>query len=49
MAFDLARDLDPVYAAAFDRAREAGVEMLVYDTEITPEGVSLGKALPFHT
>ena len=43
--FDLARDIDPTYAAAFDVARKAGVEVLVYDTKISPEGVWLGKAL----
>ena len=40
--FALARDLDAAYGAAFDRAREAGVEALCYGTEITPQGVSLG-------
>ncbi len=43
--FDLARDIDPTYGAAFDMARQAGVEVLVYDTKITPEGVWLGKPL----
>lgn len=43
--FDLARDIDPTYAAAFDVARAAGVEVLCYDTVITPEGVDLGKVI----
>ncbi|MCI2399488.1 DNA/RNA nuclease SfsA [Aliiroseovarius subalbicans] len=43
--FDLARDLDPTYAAAFDAARAAGVRALVYDTRITPDGVTLGSPL----
>lgn len=43
--FDLARDLDPVYAAAFDRAREAGVEVLCYDTDITKDAVTIGKPI----
>lgn len=42
----LARDLDPSYGAAFDRAREAGVEVLVRGTQITIEGVWIGPALP---
>ncbi|MFT4960976.1 MAG: sugar fermentation stimulation protein A [Paracoccaceae bacterium] len=43
--FDLARDIDPTYAAAFDAARAAGVEVLCYDTRITPKGVDLGTAI----
>ncbi|GFE64495.1 DNA/RNA nuclease SfsA [Litoreibacter roseus] len=44
--FRLAPDLDPAYAVAFDAARAAGVEMLCYDTEVSPEGVTLRRALP---
>ncbi len=44
--FDLARDLDPAYAAAFDRAKAGGVETLCYGTEISTEGVTLGRVLP---
>ena len=40
--FQLAQDIDPTYAAAFEAARDAGVEALAYDTKITPEGVILG-------
>ncbi|UWQ07479.1 DNA/RNA nuclease SfsA [Aliiroseovarius crassostreae] len=43
--FDLARDIDPTYAAAFDQARAAGVEVICYDTVISPEGVDIGKPL----
>jgi sugar fermentation stimulation protein A len=39
--FDLARDIDPAYGAAFDAARACGVETLCYGTTITPEGVDL--------
>ncbi|MBM2575171.1 DNA/RNA nuclease SfsA [Jannaschia sp. Os4] len=42
----LARDLDPRYAAAFDRAAAAGVEVLAYGTRITTEGVGIGERLP---
>ncbi len=42
----MAGDIDPAYAEAFDAARTAGVEMLCYDTEISPEGVTLRHALP---
>lgn len=42
----MAGDLDPTYAAAFDAARGAGVEMLCYDTAIDPGGVRLRQRLP---
>ena len=45
--FDLARDLDPAYGAAFDRAKQAGVEAICYGTEISTQGVSLGAPIPF--
>ena len=47
--FALAADLDPAYARAFAAARDAGVETLVYDTAISPEGVTLRASLPLHT
>jgi sugar fermentation stimulation protein A len=43
--FALARDLDPAYGQAFDRARDAGVEVVCVDTVISTRGVSLGKAI----
>ncbi|MEP1537885.1 MAG: DNA/RNA nuclease SfsA [Paracoccaceae bacterium] len=43
--FDLARDIDPVYAAAYDSARSVGVETLVLGTEIGPQGVQVGQPL----
>ena len=44
--FDLARDLDPAYGAAFDRARQAGVEAICYGTTITTAGVEIGAPIP---
>lgn len=44
--FRLARDLDPAYGAAFDRAQARGVEALCLDTAISPGGISLRHALP---
>ena len=43
--FTLARDFDPGYATAFDKAREAGVEVLAHGTKITTQGVTIGQRL----
>ncbi len=45
-AFRLAPDLDPAYAQAFAAARAAGVEMICYDTAISPAGISIRSPLP---
>jgi sugar fermentation stimulation protein A len=39
--FALARDIDPGYAAAFDRARAGGVEAIAYRCGITCEGIEV--------
>ncbi|WP_278922803.1 MULTISPECIES: DNA/RNA nuclease SfsA [Pseudophaeobacter] len=44
--FALAADIDPAYAATFKRAQAAGVERLIYATEISPQAITIGKALP---
>ncbi|MFA5950529.1 MAG: DNA/RNA nuclease SfsA [Hyphomicrobium sp.] len=44
--FDLAGDIDPVYARAFDAARAAGIEALAYTCVLTPLEVSLGRPVP---
>jgi sugar fermentation stimulation protein A len=44
--FRLAADLDPAYAAAFGRARDAGVEAIAYGTRIDRHGVELGGPVP---
>ena len=41
-AFTIARDLDPTYGTAFDKARQMGVELLCYGTRITPDDITLG-------
>jgi sugar fermentation stimulation protein A len=41
----MAADLDPAYAGAFAAARAAGVQMLCYGTEVSPEHVALGPPL----
>ena len=42
--FTVARDIDPAYAAAFDRARAAGVEMLAWRCAITVDGIEIAGA-----
>ena len=44
--FRLARDLDPGYGEAFDRAMKAGVEAICHTTHITIDGVDIGRPLP---
>jgi len=39
--FELAADIDPVYARAAGAARAAGVEMLVMRAEVTPAGIEI--------
>ncbi|MCI2395505.1 DNA/RNA nuclease SfsA [Aliiroseovarius sediminis] len=43
--FDLARDIDPTYGAAFDAARAAGVEVMVLGARISPDGITVGAPL----
>jgi sugar fermentation stimulation protein A len=44
--FAVARDIDPNYAAAFDRAREKGVEMLAWRCKVTLEGIEITSPVP---
>ena len=44
---DVARDIDPVYAEAFDAARAAGVEVMCFDCAISPDEITLRRAVPF--
>ena len=37
--FALARDIDPAYGGAFDRARKTGVEALAWKCAISAEGI----------
>jgi sugar fermentation stimulation protein A len=37
--FALARDIDPAYGVAFDKARVAGVEAIAYTCGVTTEGI----------
>jgi sugar fermentation stimulation protein A len=42
----LARDVDPVYGEAFDRAIAAGVEPLAYRCTLSLEGITVDKKIP---
>src|SRR5262249_46822352 len=44
--FALARDIDPAYALAFDRARTRGVEAIAYRCTVASEGLELAAPVP---
>ncbi|MEX0852913.1 MAG: DNA/RNA nuclease SfsA [Bauldia sp.] len=44
--FALARDVDPAYSTAFDRARAAGVEMLAYACRLSSTEITVAGAVP---
>jgi sugar fermentation stimulation protein A len=44
--FAIARDIDPAYGAAFDQAREAGVEMLAWRCDISLGGIEIAAPVP---
>lgn len=46
-AFDLARDIDPGYGAAFDAAVRSGVEVMVWRCRIAPERIVLETPLEY--
>ena len=45
-SFAVCGDLDPVYAAAFDRARTAGVEMIAYRCRVTAGEIAVDCGIP---
>lgn len=44
--FALARDIDPAYGKAFDRARARGVEMLAWACRLNPQEIVVERAVP---
>ena len=44
--FSLARDIDPQYAAGFDRARARGVEVIAWRCELTEDAIAVKQAVP---
>jgi sugar fermentation stimulation protein A len=45
-AFRLARDLDPAYGRAFDRARACGVEAIAWVCGLTTDGIEVARQIP---
>ena len=45
-AFRLAADIDPTYAAAFAKARAAGVEAIAYDCRLSEDEIAVAGSLP---
>ncbi|CUH85274.1 DNA/RNA nuclease SfsA [Thalassovita mediterranea] len=43
----IAADIDPAYAVGLRDAMTAGVEVMCFDCQISPEGIDVGKSLPF--
>ncbi len=43
--FTIAADKDPAYAQAFAKARQAGVEVIVYDCTLTPQKIEINHRL----
>jgi sugar fermentation stimulation protein A len=41
--FDVARDIDPAYDAAFTNALAAGVESYAYTCRVTPEEIAIDR------
>jgi len=46
LSFTLARDIDPSYAAAFDRARQAGVEAYAYRCVVGRDAIAVSGPVP---
>lgn len=44
--FDVARDIDPAYAAAFSKAAARGVEMLAYRCRLEPGSIACASQVP---
>jgi sugar fermentation stimulation protein A len=44
--FALARDIDPKYGAAYDRARARGVEAIAWRCAVTGDGIEIAEPVP---
>jgi len=45
----IAADIDPTYAAALGAAQRVGVEVIAYRADITPNRITLGPRVAFHS
>jgi sugar fermentation stimulation protein A len=45
-SFALARDIDPAYGRAFDKAHASGVEALAWTCDLTRESIRLARSIP---
>ena len=45
-SFTIAGDIDPGYAEAFSRARDAGVEAIAYVCHVSPQEIKLTHSIP---
>ena len=45
-SFAIAKDIDPEYAEALQKAQKAGLEVLCYDCAISPETITVNRPLP---
>ena len=48
-SFSLARDVDPAYGLAFDKAKDAGVEAIAYRCSIGPEEIMVASRVALQT
>ena len=46
-AFTACRELDPAFAEGLDRAADAGVEVLVYACDMSPDAVRIARRIPW--
>jgi len=44
--FAIARDIDPAYAAAFERARAQGVQILAWRCNVSLNGIEIAAPVP---
>ena len=45
--FQPAQSIDPVYAETLQKAVQKGVEIMVYQADVTPEKITLGPPIPY--
>ena len=43
----IARDIDPTYGEALDKARKSGVEVIAFNCKLTPKEINVAKSVEF--